>query len=49
MAAPVYTITFTPNGSKKAWFPRKTPQNDGFVFANIKIKTFSSNSDFSGI
>jgi len=28
MVAP-YTLILTPNGSKKAWRPRKTPQNDG--------------------
>jgi hypothetical protein len=37
MAALVYTLILTPNGSKKAWLPRKTPQIDGFVFAMNKI------------
>jgi hypothetical protein len=32
MVAPVYTLLLTPNGSKKAWPPRKTPQNDGYVY-----------------
>ncbi len=29
---PVFTLILTPNGSKKAWPPRKTPQNDGNVY-----------------
>jgi hypothetical protein len=28
----VRTYGRTPNGSKKAWPPRKTPQNDGLVY-----------------
>jgi hypothetical protein len=32
MVAPVYTLILTPNGSKKAWPPLKTPQNDGYVY-----------------
>ena len=32
MVAPVYTLILTPNGSKKAWPPQKTPQDDGKVF-----------------
>ncbi len=32
MVARVYTLILTPNGSKKAWPPRKTPQNDGYVY-----------------
>ncbi len=30
-AGDIIFITLTPNGSKKAWPPRKTPQNDGYV------------------
>ncbi len=30
MVAP-YTLLLTPNGSKKAWTPRKTSQNDGHI------------------
>jgi hypothetical protein len=30
MIAPVYTLILTPNGSKKAWPPQKTPQNDEY-------------------
>jgi hypothetical protein len=30
--APVFTLILTPNGSKKAWPPRKTPQNDRNVY-----------------
>ncbi len=26
-----YTLLLTPNGSKKAWLPRKTPQNDRHI------------------
>jgi hypothetical protein len=37
MAAPVYTLILTPNGSKKAWLNRKIPQIGGFVFAMNKI------------
>ena len=33
--APVFTIILTPNGSKKAWPPRKTPQNDGYVYISL--------------
>ncbi len=32
MFAPVYTLILTPDGSKKAWPPRKTPQNDEYVY-----------------
>ena len=32
MVAPVNTLILTPNGSKKAWPPLKTPQNDGYVY-----------------
>jgi hypothetical protein len=32
MVAPVYTLILTPNGSRKAWPPLKTPQNDGYVY-----------------
>jgi hypothetical protein len=28
----------TPNGSKKAWPPQKTPQNDEYVFCQLKSK-----------
>ncbi len=30
MVAP-YTLILTPNGSKKAWSPGKTPQNDEHI------------------
>jgi hypothetical protein len=30
-AGDIIFIILTPNGSKKAWPPRKTPQNDGYV------------------
>ncbi len=30
--AAVYTLILTPNGSKKAWPLRKTPQNDVYVY-----------------
>ncbi len=35
MFAPVYTLILTPNRSKKAWPPRKTPQNDGYVYVFV--------------
>ncbi len=38
MVAPVYTLILTPNGSKKAWPPQITPQNDGYVFCQLKNK-----------
>jgi hypothetical protein len=38
MIAPVYTLTLTSNGSKKAWPPQKTPQNDEYVFCQLKNK-----------
>ena len=38
MVAPVYTVILTPNGSKKAWPPQKTPQDDGYVFWQLKNK-----------
>jgi hypothetical protein len=28
----------TPNGSKKAWSPQKNPQNDEYVFCQLKNK-----------
>ncbi len=31
-------LTLTPNGSKKAWPPQKTPQNDEYVFCQLKNK-----------
>ncbi len=30
-AGDIIFVILTPNGSKKAWPPRKTPQNDGYV------------------
>jgi hypothetical protein len=41
MVATEYTLILTPYGSKKALPPRKPTQH--------KIKSFSSNSDFSEI
>jgi hypothetical protein len=38
MIAPVYTLILTPNVSKKAWPPQKTPQNDEYVFRQLKNK-----------
>ncbi len=35
MVAP-YTLILTPNGSKKAGPPRKTPQNDGYIMSVIQ-------------
>jgi hypothetical protein len=35
--APVFTIILTPNGSKKAWPPRKTLQNDGNVYIIVHV------------
>ncbi len=32
------TLILTPNGSKKAWPPRKTSQNDGYVYYQLKNK-----------
>ncbi len=32
MVAPVYKLVLTPNGSKKAWPPQKTLQNEGYVY-----------------
>ena len=32
MVAP-YTLILTSNESKKAWPPRKTPQNDGYIMS----------------
>ncbi len=32
MVAAVYTLILTPNRSKKVWPPRKSPQNDGYVY-----------------
>jgi hypothetical protein len=49
MIAPLYTLILTPNGSKKAWPPRKTPQNDEYVFCQLKIKIFFLKQRFSGI
>ncbi len=31
-AGDIIFIILTPKGSKKAWPPRKTPQNDGYVY-----------------
>jgi hypothetical protein len=38
MIAPVNTLILTPNGSKNAWPPQKTPQNDEYVFCQLKTK-----------
>jgi hypothetical protein len=35
MVAP-YTLILTSNGSKKAWPPRKTPQNNGYLMSAIQ-------------
>jgi hypothetical protein len=35
MVAP-YTLILTPNGSKKAWPPRKILQNDGYIIFVIQ-------------
>ncbi len=32
MVAAVYTLILTTNRSKKVWPPRKSPQNDGYVY-----------------
>jgi hypothetical protein len=32
------TLILTPNGPKKAWPPRKTSQDDGYVFYQLKNK-----------
>ena len=37
MVAP-YTLILTPNRSKKAWPPRKTPQNDGHIIIQQQFK-----------
>jgi hypothetical protein len=38
MIAPVYKLILTSNGSKKAWPPQKNPQNDEYVFCQLKNK-----------
>jgi hypothetical protein len=38
MVAPLYTVILTPNGSKKAWPPQKTPKDDGYVFCQLENK-----------
>ncbi len=37
MVAP-YTLILTPNGSKKAWPPRITAQNDGYINTKNSLK-----------
>jgi hypothetical protein len=32
------TLIVTPNGAKKTWPPRKTSQNDGYVYYQLKNK-----------
>jgi hypothetical protein len=40
MVAP-YTLILTPNVSKKAWPPRKTPQNDGYIMSAIQQTVYN--------
>jgi hypothetical protein len=36
----------TPNGSKKAWPPQKTPQNDKYVICQLKRKKIPQTAIF---